>query len=90
MERRWLQAPTSRDTSKASPTQDNTQEMVQDMGGGSMDSQVEDRRKAEQHTDTPLPNQKVLQLHEGLSKRESALLVQLRTEKIGLRDFLFS
>ena len=37
-----------------------------------------------------MPTKKVLQLHEGLSKRESALLVQLRTEKIGLNDFLFS
>jgi hypothetical protein len=32
----------------------------------------------------------VLQLHERLSQRESALLVQLRTEKIGLNDFRFS
>jgi ribonuclease HI len=39
---------------------------------------------------TPRPTKKVLQLHEGLSKRESALLVQLRTEKIGLKDFLFN
>jgi hypothetical protein len=31
----------------------------------------------------------VLQLHEGLTKRQSAILVQLRTEKLGLRDFLF-
>jgi ribonuclease HI len=38
---------------------------------------------------TPVPTKKTLQLHEGLSKRESALLVQLRTEKIGLKDFLF-
>jgi hypothetical protein len=32
----------------------------------------------------------VLQLYERLSKRESALLVQLRTEKIGINDFLFN
>ena len=38
----------------------------------------------------PRPTEKVLRLHEGLSKRESALLVQMRTEKIGLNDFLFS
>jgi hypothetical protein len=31
----------------------------------------------------------VLQLHKDLSKRESAILVQMRTEKIGLKDFLF-
>ena len=37
---------------------------------------------------TPKPTKKVLRLHDGLSKRQSALLVQLRTEKIGLRDFL--
>ncbi|KAJ6437592.1 hypothetical protein O9K51_09799 [Purpureocillium lavendulum] len=39
---------------------------------------------------TPKPTKKVLQLHDGLSKRQSALLVQMRTEKIGLNDFLFS
>jgi ribonuclease HI len=39
---------------------------------------------------TPWPTKKVLQIHEGLTKRQSALLVQLRTEKIGLRDFLFT
>jgi len=38
---------------------------------------------------TPAPSKKALQLHEGLTKRQSAILVQLRTEKIGLRDFLF-
>ena len=35
------------------------------------------------------PSKGVLRLHEGLSKSQSSLLVQLRTEKIGLRDFLF-
>ena len=35
------------------------------------------------------PTKNVLRLHEGLSKSQSSLLVQLRTEKIGLRDFLF-
>ncbi|OHE90236.1 zinc knuckle [Colletotrichum orchidophilum] len=39
---------------------------------------------------TPKPTKRVLQLHEGLSKRQSAILVQMRTEKIGLKDFLFS
>ena len=34
------------------------------------------------------PDKKVLKLHNGLHKAESAILVQLRTEKIGLRDFL--
>jgi ribonuclease HI len=39
---------------------------------------------------TPRPTKKVLQLHKGLTKRKSALLVQLRTEKIGFNDFLFN
>jgi ribonuclease HI len=39
---------------------------------------------------TPVPSKKVLRLHEERSKRASALLVQMRTEKIGLRDFLFN
>jgi ribonuclease HI len=39
---------------------------------------------------TPRPTKKVLQMHDGMSKRQSALLVQLRTEKIGLKDFLFT
>lgn len=38
---------------------------------------------------TPVPSRVVLRLHKGLSKRESSILVQLRTEKIGLKDFLF-
>ena len=39
---------------------------------------------------TPEPTRKVLQVHEGLSKRQSGILVQLRTEKIGLKNFLFN
>ncbi|KAF4442705.1 reverse transcriptase [Fusarium austroafricanum] len=39
---------------------------------------------------TPRPSRKVLDLHEGLHKRHSALLTQLRTEKIGLKDFLYN
>ncbi|WQF90349.1 hypothetical protein CDEST_15363 [Colletotrichum destructivum] len=39
---------------------------------------------------TPRPTKKTLQLHEGLSKRQSSILVQMRTEKIGLKDFLFN
>ncbi|KAH7548744.1 RNasehypothetical proteinH domain containing protein [Bipolaris maydis] len=35
-------------------------------------------------------DKKVLKLHENLSKRENALVVQMRTEKIGLNDFLFN
>lgn len=36
-----------------------------------------------------MPSRKVLQLHRSLSKKRSALHVQLRTEKIGFKDFLF-
>ena len=39
---------------------------------------------------TPKPTDKVLRLHQDRSKRESAILVQMRTEKIGLKAFLFS
>jgi hypothetical protein len=50
----------------------------------------EDKKGRATYRHTPVPTKKVLQLHERLSKRESALLVQLRTEKIGLNDFLFN
>jgi hypothetical protein len=49
----------------------------------------EDKKGRATYRHTPTPT-KVLQLHERLSKRESALLVQLRTGKIGLNDFLFN
>ena len=48
----------------------------------------EEKKGRATYRHTPTPTKKVLQLHERLSKRESALLVQLRTEKIGLNDFL--
>jgi ribonuclease HI/exonuclease III len=38
---------------------------------------------------TPQPSHKILRLHHGLKKWQSALLIQMRTEKIGLRDFLW-
>jgi hypothetical protein len=50
----------------------------------------EQRRRAEQRIDSPTPTKKVLQLHEGLIKRQSALPAQLHTERIGLNDFLFA
>jgi ribonuclease HI len=50
----------------------------------------EDKKGRATYRHTPTPTKKVLQLHERLSKRESPLLVQLRTEKIGLNDFLFN
>ena len=37
-----------------------------------------------------MPTKRVLQLHKGLTKKGGALLVQLRTEKIGLHDFFFN
>src|SRR5271163_2362422 len=39
--------------------------------------------------DTP-PTDKVIELHKGLRKAESAMLVQARTKKIGLAEFLYS
>ena len=50
----------------------------------------EERRGHATYRHTLTCTKNVLQLHERLSKRESALLVQLRTEKIGLNDFLFN
>jgi hypothetical protein len=38
---------------------------------------------------TPKPTRKILQLHTKLSKKQSALLIGLRTEKIGTKHFLF-
>jgi ribonuclease HI len=38
---------------------------------------------------TPKPTKKVLQLHTKLNKRQSALLIGLRTEKIATKHFLF-
>lgn len=48
------------------------------------------KAKAGPRLDTPIPIKQALQLHANLSKAESALLVQMRTEKIGLKDFLFN
>jgi hypothetical protein len=36
------------------------------------------------------PDPKVLQLHEGLRKAESSILIQARTEKIRLAQFLYT
>jgi hypothetical protein len=46
------------------------------------------RGRAVVPADAP-PNIKRLELHEKLRKEESSLLIQMRTEKIGLRAFLF-
>ncbi|KAJ5562064.1 hypothetical protein N7461_000825 [Penicillium sp. DV-2018c] len=37
----------------------------------------------------PQPNKKTLRLYEGLSKPQCAILIQMRTMRIGLRHFLF-
>ena len=42
----------------------------------------------ELHAICPKPTKKVLKLHKGLSKAASTLIVQMRTEKIGLKKFL--
>ena len=91
MEGGWPQTAASRPASSAVPTQDNAQKMVQDSGGETMDKRVEGRQEGRAtYRHTPTPTKKVLQLHERLSKRESALPVQLQTKKIGLNDFLFN
>jgi len=38
----------------------------------------------------PPPTDKVIELHKGLHKAESALLVQARTKKLGLAEFLYA
>ena len=38
---------------------------------------------------TPKPTKRILKLHRGLKKWASSLLVQMRTQKIGLNSFLF-
>ena len=45
-------------------------------------------RATYRHTLTP--TKKISQLYEGFTQRESALLVQLRTKKIGFNDYLFA
>jgi hypothetical protein len=50
----------------------------------------EDKKGRATYRHALTPTKKALQLYERLGKRESALLVQLRTEKIGLNDFLFA
>ena len=44
----------------------------------------------ELHAICPKPTKKTLEIHRGLCKAASALIVQMRTEKIGLKKFLHS
>ena len=44
----------------------------------------------ELRTICPKPTKKILKIHKGLRKAVSALIVQMRTEKVGLRKFLHS
>jgi hypothetical protein len=52
-------------------------------------SNRDQKPRADEPTDTGAPPKRSSSC-KGPSKRESALLVQLRTEKLGLNDFLFS
>jgi len=47
------------------------------------------RRGARAPTAEKPPDEHILGMHEGLTKAESALLVQMRTECVGLNAFLF-
>ena len=38
---------------------------------------------------TPCPTHNILRIHHGLKKWQSAILIQMRTEKIGIKDFLW-
>lgn len=49
-----------------------------------------EKRGRELHRIMPTPTKKVLHLHKGMKKWTSALVIQMRTQKIGLRKFLFS
>lgn len=49
-----------------------------------------DKRGRELFRIIPTPTKKVLHLHKGIKKWTSALVVQMRTQKIGLRKFLHS
>lgn len=48
-----------------------------------------ERRGRELRRLEPAPRRGIIKLHCGLSKELSSLVVQMRTGKIGLRDFLF-
>ncbi|PQE23331.1 zinc knuckle protein [Rutstroemia sp. NJR-2017a BBW] len=48
-----------------------------------------DQRGRTSYKYTQEPTHKVLRLHHGLKKWQSALLIQMRTEKIGLKDHLW-
>ena len=49
-----------------------------------------ERTGRELHAICPKPTKKTLEVHRGLGKAASALIVQMRTEKIGLKKFLHS
>ena len=49
-----------------------------------------ERTGRELHTICPKPTKKTLEVHKNLSKVASALIVQMQTEKIGLKKFLHS
>ncbi|KAG9380609.1 hypothetical protein A1F94_009504 [Pyrenophora tritici-repentis] len=93
MERGRPQPATSKPALAAVPAQNaqnNAQKVVQDTGRKGVNQRMEDKTGRGTYRHMLTLTKKVLQLHERLSKRESVLLVQLRTEKVGLNDFFFS
>ncbi len=53
------------------------------------DEWANERRGQELRRLEPAPRRGLIKLHRGLSKELSSLVVQMRTGKIGLREFLF-
>src|SRR5438477_9388275 len=49
----------------------------------------QDKRGRSLHRTTPKPTKKVLKVHETVPKAISSVIVQMQTEKIGLRLFLY-
>ena len=50
---------------------------------------MDHRNKGVSYRYTPKPTHKALRIHEKRSKRHSSLLIQMRTENIGLKDLLY-
>jgi hypothetical protein len=90
MEKRRYPRPESEITRKTLFAKDHPKG-VEPQGGkeGTGKLASERRQEAELLFDMYLSRQKALKLYKDLSKKHSAILLQLRTEKISPKDFLF-